>query len=187
MAEEQQNGLVNFARKELELLGEDEDTIQAYLKVVQAFSEMEHSGESAFAAVRVLHQLFQFLNLTPLTDDPYEWQYITEDVWGETGGVWQCVRNGEAFSNDGGKSYYLLSEGGNDKHREPLHQTEHKELPTNLSADGEHTFCGPTDDEAVCACGCSGYDERCPLYLKHYHGTTQVPTSHVCCRIPGRT
>lgn len=50
----------------------------------------------------------------------------------------------------------------------------------------EQTFCGPTDDEAVCACGCSGYDERCPLYLKHLHGTTQVPESHNCCVIPGR-
>jgi len=48
------------------------------------------------------------------------------------------------------------------------------------------TPCGDTDDVAVCACGCSGYDERCVLYLKHYHGTTQVPESHVCCKIPGR-
>lgn len=128
MAEEHQSGLVNFARKELKLLGEDEDVIEGYLKVIQAFSDMEHSGESAFIAIGVLHQLFQYKNLTPLTDDPNEWQFITEDVWGESGGIWQSVRDGEAFSNDGGKSYYLLSEGGNDKHREPLHQSEHKEL-----------------------------------------------------------
>jgi hypothetical protein len=52
--------------------------------------------------------------------------------------------------------------------------------------DDDHSFCGPTDDESVCACGCSGYDERCPLYLRHYHGIDQVPASHVCCKIPGR-
>lgn len=50
----------------------------------------------------------------------------------------------------------------------------------------EEIPCGPTDDEAVCACGCSGYDERCQLYLRHYRGTTQVPASHTCCIIPGR-
>lgn len=124
----QQSGLVNFARKELGLLGEDEETIQKYLKVIQAFADMGHSGESAFAAIGVLHELFQYQNLMPLTDDPDEWQFITEDVWGVSGGIWQCVRNGQAFSNDGGKSYYLLSEGGNDKHREPLHESKHKEL-----------------------------------------------------------
>lgn len=48
------------------------------------------------------------------------------------------------------------------------------------------TLCGPTEDEAVCACGCSGYDERCALYLHHYHGTTQVPAAHSCCIIPER-
>lgn len=46
--------------------------------------------------------------------------------------------------------------------------------------------CGPTEDDAVCACGCSGYDERCAVYLKHYGHITQVPESHTCCKIPGR-
>lgn len=124
---EQESGLVNFARKELELLGEDEDVIEGYLKVIQAFVDMGHSGESAFASIGVLHQLLQYKNLMPLTDDPDEWQYITGDVWGVEGGIWQSVRDGEAFSNDGGKQYYLLSEGGNDKHRESLHFSEHKE------------------------------------------------------------
>ena len=46
----------------------------------------------------------------PLTDDPYEWQYHGEDLWGSKEGIWQNKRNSEAFSNDGGQTYYLLSE-----------------------------------------------------------------------------
>lgn len=46
--------------------------------------------------------------------------------------------------------------------------------------------CGPTEDEAVCRCGCSGYDDRCNLYIRHYQAHTQVPESHTCCKIPGR-
>lgn len=52
--------------------------------------------------------------------------------------------------------------------------------------DSEEKVCGLTNDPAECACGCSGYDDRCPLYLRHYNGTTQVPESHTCCKVPGR-
>jgi hypothetical protein len=47
-------------------------------------------------------------------------------------------------------------------------------------------ICGPTDAEDICACGCTGFDERCSLYLKHYVEDTQVPVFHTCCKIPGR-
>lgn len=40
--------------------------------------------------------------------------------------------------------------------------------------------CGPTDDEAVCACGCSGYDERCDFYMWHYDAMKRTPPSHTC-------
>ena len=63
-------------------------------------------------------------NLTPLTDNPDEWYFHDASVAGVEGGFCQNIRNGEAFSHDGGKTYYLLSEGGNDKHREPLHTSD---------------------------------------------------------------
>jgi hypothetical protein len=48
--------------------------------------------------------------------------------------------------------------------------------------------CGPTPDEAECACGCSGYDDRCAYYIHMYEQTDrQVVTQHSCCSIPGRT
>lgn len=117
------SNLVEHARRELELIGEDPDTIDGYLSVVQAFADMGHSGGSASVAIPVIHELLQFKNLRPLTDAAAEWHYHGEDMW-PGGGVWQNKRNGEAFSHDGGKTYYLLSEGGNDSNRAPLHASE---------------------------------------------------------------
>jgi hypothetical protein len=107
------SNLVDHARRELELLGEEPQTVDGYLKVIQAFADMGHSGGSASVAIPIINQLLQFHNLTALTDNPDEW-YFHGEVWGSGGGVWQNKRNGEAFSHDGGKTYYLISEGGND-------------------------------------------------------------------------
>lgn len=47
--------------------------------------------------------------------------------------------------------------------------------------------CGPTGDDCFCACGCSGIDERCDVYMLSYVSDQgQVPASHTCCKIPGR-
>ena len=117
------SNLVDHARVELEAIGEEPEVIEGYLKVIQAFADMGHSGGSASVAIPVINQLLQFKNLAPLTANPDEWMFVSEDVWGEAGGIWQNRRNGEAFSNDGGKTYYLLSEGGNNQNREPLHES----------------------------------------------------------------
>lgn len=117
------SNLVDHARRELELIGEEPDIIDGYLRVIQAFADMGHSGGSASVAIPVLHELLQFKNLTPITDDPAEWFFHEPEMWDGTNGVWQNIRDGEAFSNDGGKTYYLLSEGGSDQHREPLHES----------------------------------------------------------------
>lgn len=121
--DETSSNLAQHARRELELIGEEPETIDGYLKVILAFSEMGHSGGSASVAIPVINQLLQFNNLSDLTDDPNEWMLIAEDVMGVSD-CWQSRRRSEAFSNDGGKTYYLLSEGGNDKNRGPLHQSK---------------------------------------------------------------
>lgn len=88
-------------------------------------------------------------------------------------------RNARAYGYEVGKGHPLVEELTVISEDNPF-----KDL--NWRDHVVHTFCGFTLDEAVCACGCSGYDDRCPLYLKHYHGITQVPESHTCCKIPGR-
>lgn len=119
----QQSNLVDHARRELLLINEEPETIEGYLNVIQAFADMGHSGGSASVAIPVINQLLQFKNLSPLTNNPLEWMHVGGDMW-PPDGVWQNVRNGEAFSHDGGKTYYLLSEGGSDAHPEPLHKSE---------------------------------------------------------------
>lgn len=91
------------AKRELELIGEEPDVIVGYLKVIDAFVGMSHSGGSAMVAIPVINDLLQFKNLSPLTDNPDEWMDVDN-------GMWQNRRNAEAFSTDGGKTYYLLSE-----------------------------------------------------------------------------
>lgn len=104
------SNLVAHAKRELELLGEEPSTIEGLLKVIQAFADMGHSGSSAAHFTPIINSLLQFRNLKPLTDDPDEWMYHGEDVWGEEGGVWQSNRRSDAFSKDGGKTYYLLDD-----------------------------------------------------------------------------
>lgn len=104
------SNLVDHARIELELVGEELETIEGYLKVIQAFADMGHSGGSASVAIPVINALLQFKNLRPLTDDPEEWIHHGPDVWDGKNGIWQNKRNSEAFSEDGGKTYTLLSE-----------------------------------------------------------------------------
>lgn len=113
-----ESNLVAHARRELAIVNKraqpgdeySQEDIDGFLKVIQAFADMGHSGGSAPFAIGIISDLLQFKPLAPLTDDPDEWYFHGEEQWGEKGGVWQNRRHGEAFSHDGGKSYYLLSE-----------------------------------------------------------------------------
>lgn len=123
----QMTNLIRHARTELEAIGEEQSTIAGYLKVVEAFAAMGHSGGSASVAIPVIHKLLQFKPLTALTDDPEEWHFVSKDMWNGKEGIWQNKRDGEAFSTDGGKTYYRLSEGGSSADPKPLHKSARKE------------------------------------------------------------
>jgi hypothetical protein len=105
-----ESNLVEHARVELELIGEEPDTIDGYLKVLQAFADMGHSGGSTSVAIPVLFKLLCQKNLGPLTDDPNEWIFHDKNTYGSGQDLWQNKRNGEAFSLDAGKTYYIISE-----------------------------------------------------------------------------
>lgn len=109
MKKSAKRGLVEHAKRELKLLGEDPEYATGIVNVVQAFANMGHSGYSAMDAIDKINTLLKFKNLTPLTNDPDEWMYISEETWGFPRGVWQSRRDPEAFSHDGGNTYYLLS------------------------------------------------------------------------------
>lgn len=120
------SNLVDHARRELETLGYDRETISGFLNVIQAFDEMGHSGGSASIAIPTINDLLQYKNLSPLTDDPDEWMYHDEGVWGEKGGIWQNTRNGKAFSKDGGKTYTLTDDPKDISGVKPIHTSFEK-------------------------------------------------------------
>ncbi|MEV6897486.1 hypothetical protein [Amycolatopsis sp. NPDC051372] len=115
------SNLVEHARTELELLGEDPVYSASLVATVAAFASFGHSGGSAACAREQLHALLAFEPLTPLTDDPDEWCDVAE--YGPGTPLWQNRRNPAAFSNDACKHYWLTTDPKND----------HDELPTYAS------------------------------------------------------
>lgn len=103
--------LVEHARRELELSGqtrEDPAYAASLLAAVGAIASYDgHSGYSAMAAREQLHTLLNLGNLSPLTDDPDEWNLVGAQGDGQ---VWQSRRNSQAFSEDAGTTYYVLDE-----------------------------------------------------------------------------
>lgn len=108
--------LLAHAKKELTLMGEEPDIIKWYLGVLEKFVELEHSGASLEITSNVLFRLMQHKNLTELTNDPEEWTDVSTYPYAqqEKGSLWQSKRNMEAFSTDGGETYYILSERTSD-------------------------------------------------------------------------
>ena len=120
--QKRESNLVTHARRELELIGEEPETIEWYLRVVKEFASYGHSGVSSSVAIPTLQELLSFKNLSPLTINPDEWMFISEDLLSNCG-IWQNVRNGEAFSNDGGMTYYLLSENKDPSKLRTMHKS----------------------------------------------------------------
>lgn len=120
-----ESNLVAHARRELRLIGEDQDVIDGLSRVVQAFADMGHSGGSAHFAALYLDKLLRYQPLSELTDEPSEWTDRHAEGM-TTSPLWQSVRNSEAFSHDGGKTYYLLSEqeAAGDIATTPLHRSK---------------------------------------------------------------
>lgn len=100
------SNLVKHALREMEIANVEDDVRSSVIKMVQAFADYGHSGGSASVVIPMVNRLLQFQPLTPLTDNPREWS----DVDSLSPGTWQSVRQSEAFSHDGGRTYYVLSE-----------------------------------------------------------------------------
>lgn len=113
----EESNLYQHAKNELEaagMLGEDSDyegmVGRAVLELIETFAKQGHSGFSAGVTVEVFQILASYGPLGPLTDNPAEWQKIHDGIATEEEPLWQSRRNPEAFSNDGGKTYYVLSD-----------------------------------------------------------------------------
>lgn len=104
------SNLVNHARRELEIIGEEEWIVDSIVSMVKIFASMGHSGGSAEVARDILCRLLAYEPLTELTDDPDEWEQHPPERWDGTNPIWQNRRDSKAFSHDGGKTYWLLHE-----------------------------------------------------------------------------
>lgn len=117
--------LVDHARRELALIGEDEWLTNGLCKVIEAFAEMGHSGFSAAHSTAVLEKLLRFQPLSPLTDDPAEWIDRAQEMGGEP--FWQSARDPRAMSTDGGKTYTLIDEEPPDSESgQPIHVSQRR-------------------------------------------------------------
>lgn len=98
--------LYQHALRELQAAGIQPEDQEKVLAIVREFASWHCSGGEASWYIHVIIRLLQYENLSALTDNPDEWNKVSDDE----SGMWQCARNPEAFSTDGGKTYYLLSE-----------------------------------------------------------------------------
>lgn len=105
---------IEHARAELERAGffdkdSDYDGMlgEAVMDLITVFSEQGHSGYSAMSVINIFSTLAKHKPLSPPTDDPAEWAVVGMGVNHE---VSQNIRESECFSEDGGKTYYRLSE-----------------------------------------------------------------------------
>lgn len=71
------------------------------LHLVKEFARQGHSGASAAMTSTLFNELVHFNAIAPLTDNPDEWMEVAD-------GIWQSNRQADAFSKDGGKTYYLV-------------------------------------------------------------------------------
>lgn len=103
------SGLERHAERELALLmgDPDGDDMQRamnkhLLRMVRTFAREGHSGFSASYAVSVLEKLLRYEPLGPITDDPAEWQEISEEM----GRIcWQNRRCSHVFKDADGRAY----------------------------------------------------------------------------------
>ena len=122
-------GLVEHAKKELELAGlfdKDSDyegmVGKAVMDLMKCFSNQGHSGFSASMVMDIFGRLGKYKTLSPVTDDPDDWQDVSDFGGGEKKKMWQCKRCPSLFSENGGKTYYDV----NDKKRLKTRSRKHK-------------------------------------------------------------
>jgi len=112
-----ESNLVKHAKRELQAAGMYSDDMNYgagtiannVLEVITLISKQGHSGGSMEQFLLVFNKLIAFENIAPLTNDPAEW--VDMSSFGGPGPMhYQGLRNSSAFSADGGKTYWLISD-----------------------------------------------------------------------------
>ena len=77
------------------------------MKLIKVFAEEGHSGMSASIQISLFKLLASFKTLTPITNNPDEWNNISDMSPNPT---FQNRRDSACFSNDGGKTYHSVDD-----------------------------------------------------------------------------
>lgn len=80
------------------------------MDLVKVFAGHDGSEGSNEMTLMIFNKLVHFEPLSPLTNDPTEWNDVSEDT-GKP--MWQSRRDPKAFSTDGGQTWYRLGATGN--------------------------------------------------------------------------
>jgi len=75
----------------------------AVMELVKIHSAQGHSGMSQGLVLSIFNCVVNYKTLTPLNDNPATWVEVSD-------GMWQSNRRPDAFSKDGGKTWYCLDE-----------------------------------------------------------------------------
>lgn len=120
-----ESNLIKHAERELALAGistskdDFSKKITAdVLELMRVFSAQDHTHDSAEMVRNIFLQLASWEVITPITDDPYEWVDVTEEM-GSKETVHQNLRGPAHFSRDGGKTWKRMDtevEGTSKKH-----------------------------------------------------------------------
>jgi hypothetical protein len=94
--------LDEHVERELALLDLPEQTKVNMRIILSLYSAYGYFGRTEHEVPEKIMSLVKFKNLSPLTDDPEEWEQMQA-------GLWKNKRNGRAFSQNGGKTFYYLS------------------------------------------------------------------------------
>lgn len=152
--------LIDHAHRELELLApdpnEDADYGPSWLKsavmpIIGVFAASGHSGGSAAMVLPLIQKLLQGENLTPITDEPHDWQDMTANG-NPLMPMWQCRRNSKFMSGDAGRTYWNVDEQTGDGSIRAFHISDSSKQPV------EFYHQDPT----------YGFNDPCPLEEVYY-------------------
>ena len=96
--------LEEHVRRELEKIDLPEEVKTNIRIIISLYSAYGYFGRTEHEVAEKIMSLVKFKNLSPLTDDPEEWEQMQE-------GLWTNRRNGRAFSQNGGKTFYYTGGG----------------------------------------------------------------------------
>lgn len=99
--------LINSGDRYENLIAED------VLELIDVFSKQDHSGFSAPIVIGMFYRLANFLPLSPLSGEDFEWNDNGQNkrcshVFKDETGVYDS--RGKIFSDDGGESFYSCKE-----------------------------------------------------------------------------